>query len=228
MDNFIKSRARIRSIGVFFILAAISSVAALKLYDPVLQEDAFLHVTLTQANKVISGVLCELLLVISAVGTAITMYPYLKQQNPTFAIGYVSFRLLEVVFIMIGIISILTVVSISSYYADGNISLEAQAQNLGLTAIAVHDWTFILGPNFMLAVNTFLYSYTFYKSGMTPKWLSVLGLAASNLIMLAAILELYGIIEQLSLQGAILAVPIAAYEMTLAAWLIKHGKFRTT
>ncbi|MNG14370.1 hypothetical protein D3C84_981160 [compost metagenome] len=87
----------------------------------------------------------------------------------------------------------------------------------------MHDYTFILGPNLFLGINTMMYSYIFYKSNLVPKFIPILGLTGSALILLAALLELFGVIDQVSAWGAILALPIFANEMILAVWLITKG-----
>lgn len=174
-------------------------------------------------NRIIFGAICELILVATAAGTAIMLFPALKQVHTSLAVGYLSFRLLEVIFIMIGILSVLTALSVSRAFAAHTLSDAAVAAPLMTTLINAHKWTFMLGPNFMLAINTAIYSFAFYRSRMIPVLLSVLGLSASALIMTAALLELFGIIEQLSAPGVLLALPIALYEMTLAVWLIING-----
>lgn len=219
-----KSRRREAAlIGIFFILAAISSIVGLKLYDPVLASPNFITTACLHGNNIVAGALNELILAASATGTAILLYPYLKKYHVSLGIGYLSFRLLEVVFIMMGIVAVLTVLSISRYCAAHPLVDHASATTLGLAFIAFHDWTFMLGPNFMLAINTFLYSYTFYQTGLVPRKLAILGMLAACLIMLAALLEMFGVIKQLSPAGMLLALPIAAYEMTLATWLLVKG-----
>ena len=89
--------------------------------------------------------------------------------------------------------------------------------------MAAYDWTFILGTNFMLAVNTFIYSYVFIKMEFIPKKLAVLGVFASCLIMTAAVCEMFGLFKQISTWGILLAVPIAVYEISLAIRLITKG-----
>jgi Domain of unknown function (DUF4386) len=81
----------------------------------------------------------------------------------------------------------------------------------------------MLGPNFMLGINTFMYSYVFYQSNLIPRKISVIGLFGAVMIFIASLLELFGIIRQLSLAGVLLAIPIFVYEMTLAIWLIIKG-----
>ncbi|HAO05427.1 MAG TPA: DUF4386 domain-containing protein [Chryseobacterium sp.] len=218
-----KNRSTARPAGIFFITAALSSVIGLKLYDPILSGDNFLTLSPGYYNQVIWAAINELILIVSAVGTGLMLYPYLKRFNEIFAAGYLSFRILEVVFILIGTLAMLTVLSISELYITGANTNEATANSLGLSFIALHKWTFILGPNFMLAINTFIYSYVFYRTKMIPINLARLGLTASLLIMVAAFLELFGIIQQISFWGIILALPIAIFEMSFASWLLWKG-----
>ncbi|HTF80441.1 MAG TPA: DUF4386 domain-containing protein, partial [Cytophagales bacterium] len=96
-------------------------------------------------------------------------------------------------------------------------------QAMGHTLKSIHDWTFILGPNFMLGINTLLYSSVFYQSKLISKPLALLGIIASLLILVAAVLEMFGIIAQLSMEGVALAFPIFAYEMILAVRLLIKG-----
>lgn len=208
--------------GIFFIVAAISSIIGLKLYDPILVDENFIISASQNFNKIIFGAINELILCISATGTGLMMYPYLKRYHESLGLGYLSFRMLEVVFIMMGIVAVLAVLSVSQYFMNHEID-KATATSIGLALIAFHDWTFMLGPNFMLAINTFIYSYVFFQTGLVPKKLAILGLMAACLIMVAALLEMFNIIEQISTWGVVLALPIAVYEMSLAVWLIRKG-----
>lgn len=221
MDKTNKFNAKIT--GVFFILAAVSSVIGLKLYDPILANSTLMLTASDFYPQIIFGSINEMILAVSATGTGLMLFPFLKCYDESIALGYLSFRLLEVVFIMIGTVSILTALSISGYYESGSIKNEDDATNLMFAFVGVHKWTFILGPNFMLAINTALYSAIFLKTKAIPRNLSKLGILASLLIMTAAILELFGIIEQISTWGILLAVPIAMFEMTLAVWFIFKG-----
>ncbi len=209
--------------GWFFIAAAVSSIIGLKLYDPILNDSNFLLSAGNNYSQIVFGALNELILCVTATGTGIMLFPLLKRYNERMALGYLSFRLLEVVFIMIGTVSVLTALAISEQYTNGVIRDKENAQNLMLTFIELHKWTFMLGPNFMLAINTFLYSYVFIESDVVPKNLARLGIIASFLVMLAALLEMFGVIQLISIWGILLALRIALYEMTLEVWLLVRG-----
>nr|WP_208414593.1 DUF4386 domain-containing protein [Paenibacillus castaneae] len=206
-----------------FILAAASSIVGLVLYDPILNNPDYLVKGAAHANQVILGALMELILVVSAVGTSIMMFPFLRRYNESIALGHVCFRFMEAVIITVGIVSVLSLLSLSQHYVAAGAPDAASFQASGTVLHAVHDWTFLLGPNFMLGINTMMYSYIFYQSKLVPRFISLLGMTGATLVFIAALLEMFGVFSQLSVWGALLSLPVAANEMILAVWLIVKG-----
>ncbi|MFD0698995.1 DUF4386 domain-containing protein [Paenibacillus sp. GCM10027628] len=210
-------------VGVLFILAAVTAIIGLKLYDPILIGPDYLIKGSEHANQVILGALMELILVVSAVGTATTMFPFLRKYNETIALWHVCFRFLEAIIITVGVISVLSLLTLSREFVAAGAPVTATFQASGTVLKAIHDWTFLLGPNFMLGINTMMYSYIFYKSRLVPRFIPILGMTGAALIFLAALLEMFGVIPQISVWGGILSLPVAANEITLAVWLIIKG-----
>ncbi|WJH35823.1 DUF4386 domain-containing protein [Paenibacillus sp. CC-CFT747] len=220
--NF-STRAASKIVGVLFILAAVSAVVGLILYDPLLNGPDYLIQGSAHSNEVVLGALMELLLVVSAVGTATTMFPLLRKYNETIALWHLCFRFMEAVVITVGIVSVLALLSLSREYTAAGAPDPAAFQASGTLLKALHDWTFLLGPNFFLGMNTIMYSYIFYRSGLVPRFIPILGMTGSALVVLCALLVMFGVIEQLSTWGGLLAVPVAANEMILAVWLLAKG-----
>ncbi|AQG79196.1 DUF4386 domain-containing protein [Spirosoma montaniterrae] len=209
--------------GICFILAAVTSIAGKLLYAPVLANPEYLTISIVQANGVILGAVFELMLAVTAIGTGLFMYPFLRAVNESLGLGYVFFRALEVVFILIGLVSVLALISLSKAFIGASQPDIGHFESVGATLRGIHGWTFILGPNFMLGVNTILYSYVFLVSRLLPKPIALLGLTAAALILAVSLLELFGIVQQVSAMGFLLAFPIFLYEMTVAVWLIRRG-----
>ncbi|WP_373233541.1 DUF4386 domain-containing protein [Cohnella sp.] len=212
-----------RIVGILFIVAAVSAIVGVLLYQPILNNPDYLIQGSTHANQVILGAIMELILVVSVVGTATAMYPFLQRYNRTIAIWHVCFRFMEAIVIVIGIISVLALLSLSQQYIASGTPALAAYQVSGTLLKAVHDWTFILGPNFFLGLNTMMYSYIFYKTLLVPRFIALMGMTGSAMILLAALLEMFGVIDQVSGWGILLALPIFATEMTLAVWLLMRG-----
>lgn len=209
--------------GLFFIAATVSAIIGLKLYDPILNHADYLTNAARHSTQIIFGGLFELILVCTASGTAIMLFPYLRKYNESLAIGYVCFRVLEVVFILIGILGMLSIVTLGHAYLSKASSDIDTYQAAGTIAKAIHDWTFIIGPLFILGINTSIYNYVFYKSKLVPRPLSIWGITGAVLVFISSLLVMFGLIEILSLWQMLLAMPIAIYEMILAIWLITRG-----
>ena len=205
--------------GVFFIVAAAAAIAGLALYDPVLNESRFV---LDSANdtQVLLGAFFEIVTVIAVIGTAVTLYPVIRQKSEGLAIGYLAGRTTEGVIIVVGIISLLSIVTLGQ---DSSAGQDATLVTVSQALVAVHDWTFLLGPGFAIGVNTLMLAYVMYRSGLVPRAIAVIGLAGGPLVFASSTAVLFGAYDQLSALAAIAAFPVFAWEMSLAVWLIAKG-----
>ncbi|MBB3110093.1 hypothetical protein FHS18_002160 [Paenibacillus phyllosphaerae] len=210
-------------VGVFFIVAAVTAVMGLALYDPILNGPDYLIHGAEHGNRIVLGAVMELLLVVSAIGTATTMFPILRRYNETIALWHLCFRFLEAIVITIGVVSVLSLLTLSREFVANGAADGSVFQPAGTLMLAIHDWTFMLGPLFMLGINTIMYSYIFYRTKLVPRFIPILGMTGAVSVFVCALLVMFGVIEQISTWGGILAVPVAANEMILAVWLIAKG-----
>jgi Domain of unknown function (DUF4386) len=217
------NRKAAKIVGVLFILAAVTAVIGLNLYDPILNGPDYLLKGSEHANQVILGAVMELMLVVSAVGTATTMFPLLRKYNETIALWHVCFRFLEAVIITVGVISVLSLLTLSREFVAAGAPDPSSFHSSGIILKAIHDWTFMLGPLFMLGINTVMYSYIFYKTRLVPRFISILGMTGATCVFVCSLFVMFGVFPQISFWGAVLAVPVAANEMILAVWLIVKG-----
>lgn len=210
-------------VGVLYILAAVTAIIGFVLYQPILNDPEYIINGFANETQVIWGAFNELILAFSVIGISVLMFPIVNKENESLAIGYVCFRLLEAILIIIGIISLLTVVTLSQEYPKAvapNSSSYLTSVKLLLT---IHNWTFLLGSNLALGSSTLMMSYFLYDSKLVPRFISVLGLAGGFLILACALLVMFGVFLQVSTWGSILAIPVFAYEMSLAVRLIVKG-----
>lgn len=210
-------------VGVLFLLAAATAVIGVLLYNPILDNPDYLTSGMQHADQIVLGAIMELLLVVSAIGTATTMFPILRKYSETIALWHVCFRFLEAIVITVGVISVLSLLTLSREFVAAGSLDEPSFQAAGISLIAIHDWTFMLGPLFLLGINTIMYSYIFYKTKLVPRFISVLGITGAISVFICSLLVMFGAIQQVSLWGGLLALPVAANEMILAVWLIAKG-----
>lgn len=164
------------------------------------------------------GALSEVILAIAVVGTAVTLFPIVKRQNESIALGYVCGRLLEAAVIVVGIISLLSVVTLRQNFSGTSSASSASLEAVGKSLVAIHAWAFLLGPNLILGVNTLLLASLMYASRLVPRFIAVSGLIGGTMIVASAIAVMFGLYEQTSTLGLIAALPVLAWEVTLATW----------
>jgi hypothetical protein len=216
-----KSTRRIAfTVGVLFILTFITSIAAVFFYGPVLTDPHYVT-SAGSDTRVFIGAFLELLLIITNMGCAVVLFPLLKKQNETFALGYVVARLIECTFILIGILSVLAVVTLRQH-AD-----TADAGSLvvvGKSLIAVKNWTFLLGPGFMDGIGTgFMLGWLMYRSGLVSPRVALLGLIGGPLLAASGVAVLLGVIPVQSNPQHIATAPEFLWEAFLGVWLTVKG-----
>lgn len=210
-------------IGMLFIVAAVTAIMGYLLYDPVLGHPNYILNGPTHASHITWGAVFELLTASSVAGTAITLYPRLRQHGPRRALAYVAFRWLEAVLIVVGLMCMLTILTLRQQWEAGNFTDASGLQAVERALVALHDWTFVLGPNFMLGINTLMYSTVLFQAKLVPRPLGALGVFAALSVFCASVLEIFGVIAQVSASGAVLALPVAVFEISLAVYLLRHG-----
>ncbi len=196
------------------MITFLTSIPAVFLYSPVLDHTSYI-VGAGADTRVAVGALLEVLLIVANVGSAVVLFPVLKRQNEGLALGYVTARLVESTFIAIGIVSLLTIVTLRQDVggAGGTDSL-----------VAIHDWTFLLGPGWVVGVgNGLILGYLMYRSGLVPRGMAMLGLIGGPLIIASGTAVLFGVIEPGSAAQFIATIPEFFWELSLGIYLLVKG-----
>lgn len=213
--------------GVLWILTFVTSIPALILYAPVLNHT---HYVLGAGadTRIAVGAFLEVILAIAGIGTAVTMFPILKRQNESIALGYVATRVVESTIIAIGIISVLAVVTLRKDLAGVAGADTSSLLIAGRSLVAIHKWTFLLGPGVCAGLgNGLLLGYLMYRSELVPRRMALLGLIGGPLLLASDIAILLGAYKQTAGISGILTVPEAAWELSLGIYLIVKG-FKTS
>ncbi len=205
---------------MFLITFIISIPAFFVFYAPVLDDPRYI-VGPGADTGVRLGAFLELILIIANIGTAVVLWPVLKRVNEILALGFVTARVIESVFIAVGLLSLLSVVTLRQEAAGADAgSLLAVGQSL----VALHDWTFLLGPGFVVGLgNGLLLGYLMYRSRLVPRGMAWLGLIGGPLVMASGVATVLGIIELGSVWQALPAAPEFVWELALGIWLIVKG-----
>jgi len=204
-----------------FLITFITSIPAYFFYVPVLDDPRFI-LGAGADTRVSLGAFLELILIIANIGTAVVLYPIVRRQNEILALGYVTARVMECVFIAVGILSLLTVVTLrqeaAAAGADGG-SLAAVGESL----VALHEWTRQLGPGFVVGVgNGLILGYLMYTSRLVPRGMAVLGLIGGPLIIVTGVGVLLGVLEEGGV-WQVAVIPELLWELLLGIWPLVRG-----
>jgi len=171
---------RARVFGVLYLITFATSIPALLLYEPALRDPVGYIAGAGHDNRIFLGALLELLLIIANIGTAVVIVPIVRRQSEELAIGYVTARIFECAFILVGIISVLGIVTLRHQVAG------ASEGTVAYTLAAIKDWTFLLGPGWVVGWgNGLILGYLMYRSELVPRRAAWLGLVGGPLIIIS-------------------------------------------
>ena len=208
------------AVGVLFILTFITSIAGAISYGPVLSDPNY--ITSAGADtRVFFGAFLELMLILTNIGCAVVLFPLLKRQSEALALSYVAARIVECTFILIGLLSLLAIVTLR----QGATAADAGSLVLiGKALHAIHDWTFLLGPGFTDGIGTgLILGWLMYRSGLVSRRMALFGVVGGPLLAASGIAVLMGVIAQGSAPQGILTVPEIIWEAFLGLWLTFKG-----
>jgi len=217
-----KPQTTARVFGVLYLITFVTSIIALFFfYAPVLEDPHYI-LGGGAGNSVQWGAFLEMILIIANIGTAVVVFPLLRRQNEVLALGYVTARLVECAFIAVGLLSLLTIVTLQQQAAAG--ADAASLINAGKSLVALHDWTFLLGPGIVVGIgNGLILGYLMYTSRLIPRGLAMLGLIGGALIIVSGVATLFGVIEAGGLVQLIATIPEFFWELSLGIWPIIWG-----
>ena len=204
-----------RIFGILFLLTFVTSIAALALFQSVLDDPAGYIAGGGKDSQIYLGAFLDFLLILANVGTAVVLYPIVTRQNELLAIGYVAARIIECVFIAAGIIFVLGVVTLRQDSPD--------AADLAVSLAALKDWTFLFGPGLVVPFgNGLILGYLMYRSGLVPRRMAWLGLIGGPLLLIGSVGVLF---DWWDSTGAVnvLVVPEFLWELSLGIYAAVWG-----
>src|SRR4051812_17913245 len=209
---------RARVFGVLFLITFVTSIPALLLYQPVLDDPVGYIAGAGQNDQVIFGAFLELLLIVANIGTAVVIFPIVRRQSEELALGYVTARLFECTFILVGVVAVLGIVTLQQEVAG------ATEGTVAYTLAAIKDWTFLLGPGWVVGWgNGLILGYLMYKSELVPRRMTWLGLVGGPLIILTGTLVLFGVADAGGTLQGLATIPEGLWELSLGVYCAVKG-----
>ena len=185
--------------GIAYLITFAASIPQLKLFADVIDDPAGYISGQHSNTTLLWGSWLEVVTAVACVGTAVALYPVTRRVSRTAAIGFVTSRVVEATLILVGVMSLLSLVTLQGDFA-GATGAQAEALFLG-TAL--------------------------YRGRLVPRIIPTIGLVGAPIILVSATATIFGGWDQTSAVGALCALPIAIWELSLGVWLTVKGFTRT-
>jgi len=200
--------------GLFYLLTFVS-IPTLALYRAV-REPTFVTSAGPDA-PVMLGVVLEMIVALAGIGTAVALYPIVRRQGEARAVGFVASRTLEAATIYVGIVSLMSIVTLRQSGTGAGVVAAAQ----GLAA--QYRWSFFFAQSFIPAINGVLLGSLLYQSRLVPRWLPTLSFVGAASLVVSWLGTFLGVIDAISPVAAVAALPIAVWEFSLGVYLTFWG-----
>lgn len=214
-------RTTYRVVGVLFVMATVGSVLASAIQGSVLDGAGYLAGVADDGGRVIGAAIVFLIAAVSAVGTALLLFPMLRRHTEGLAISYVGMRVFENLLYVGGIAMTLAMLTVGQ--GDGIDADPAAAIIAGETLAALQHWFISIGTLIFFGIGAWVLNWILFRFALVPRWLSAWGLAGAVLVTAYGLLGLLGGDVGMGSPWMLLAMPIAAQEMVFAGWLIMRG-----
>ncbi len=214
-------RRTARAAGVLYLITFVS-VPTLALYQSWRGQPDFVLGGGSDAG-VLWAALSEVVVALACIGTAVVLYPVARRQSETAALGFVTTRVLEAALIVVGVVSVLTMLTLRNDLAGTAGADPAALSTAGHALTAFYDWTFLLSQSLLPVFNALCLGYVLYRSGLVPRLLPVVGLVGAPLLLASDLAIFFGVYDRMAPIAAIAALPIAAWEFSLGVYLIVKG-----
>jgi hypothetical protein len=210
--------------GLLYLITFASSIPAVFLLGPMLDDPRY--VIGSGATTMIGlGAALDMVNALAAIGTAVAVFSVVKRVHEGFALGFVMTRMMEAAIIVIGVVSLLGLLTLrqEGVAADDT----GAAVVVGRTLVAVRDWTFLLGPLLMAALNALMFGTLLYRGRLVPRAIPALGLVGAPVAIAFVIATTLGSFELGSTFQGIAGAPFFIWELAVGLWMVFKGFNRT-
>ena len=215
-------RSTARLAGVLYLLTFVS-MPTLALYRPVKDHVGTFILGAGSDAGVLWGAASEIIVGLVGIGTAVVLYPVAKRVSERAALGFLTARVLETSLIFVGVISLLSIITLRNDVAGTAGANSTALITTGHSLVAVYNSTFLLSQSLMPVACDLLLGYVLYRSGLVPRILPIVAFIGAPLLLASDIAVFFGATAQLSPLAALAALPVAAFELSLGIWLTTKG-----
>jgi hypothetical protein len=209
--------------GVLYLITFAASIPQLKTFKHIIDDPSGFISTRGSNAAVLWGSWLEVVTAAAGIGTAVVLYPVTRRVSRTAAIGFVASRIVEATMILVGVLSLLSVVTLKAHFAGATGARADSLRVTGEALVAMRQWTFLLGPGLIAGINALFLGYVMYRGRLVPRIIPTIGLIGAPIIIMSAISTIFGGWGQTSAAGSLCALLDVVWEFSLGVYLTFKG-----
>jgi hypothetical protein len=207
-------------VGSFFLTSNVTFIlGAIVLIESILSAPDYLTLVSENRIQVILGVLLELINGIAYVGIAVLMFPIFKHRYESLALGYIGFRVIELMLQIASDICPLALLTLSEEFIRAGAPGSSAYQSLGTLLLAERFWSFQM-LNLIFSLSAVVFYVMLYRLPLIPRFISIWGLIGAGLVLVNTVFDMAGL--SLGMLGN-LGILMLLNELFLGVWLIVKG-----
>jgi len=204
-------------VGVLYIIGTVAGALSAVVVGGILGAPDLLNTVASNANQVALGALLVLVMGPPLAMVPVVMFPILKRQNESLAVGYVVFRgALETFTTLALALCWLLLIVVARQYADSGAAAASQFSSLGMLLLKAQD-PIIAVADIVFGLGALMFYSLLYQARLIPRWISRWGIVAAAAYTVAGLIAMFGTTLD------ILLMPMLFQEMVMAIWLIVKG-----
>jgi hypothetical protein len=212
-------------VASLWIVTAIGAIVGNALMNPVVNAPDYLTTVFPQSVTVISGMLLWLINDIGIVFIGVLMFPILRKQSESMALGYVSMRIFESIFLIVGVIFAMMLIPLSQAFIKAGAMDVTTYEAIGSVLKQAQHWFMDTMQLIPLGLGGIILTSLLYKSKLVPRFFAVFGFIGYGLLLPCALLTLFGV-QNIApgIPVASMVIPVAIWEIILMpVWLYTKG-----
>lgn len=212
-------------VASLWIVTAAGAIGGAILINPIINAPNYLTIVFPKSMTITSGMLGWMINDIGIVFIGLLMFPILKKQSESMALGYLSMRMFESLLMIVGVFFAMLLIPLSREFIQAGAADITSFQAIGSILKQAENWFLNILQLVFLGLGGVILTSMLYQMRLVPRFISVFGIIGYALLLPAAIIGLFGLLDPTpGGPGSILAVPVAIWEIIIMpVWLFTKG-----
>lgn len=206
-----------RAVGILYLAGMVAGVTGNIFIQSILTAADPLPAVSANSMKLAIGAMLMLMTSAWDASHGILMFPVLKPHSELIALGYLSFRIVNAVFLALQVLFILLQIPLGGEYLKTGTTDPSYLQALSTQFIQVNLYAYQIAMIFV-GLASLLLCYMLYRARLLPRFLAVWGFVGYATILCGSLLEVMGFDLRL-----LHTIPGGLWELFIGVWLIVKG-----